>query len=491
MPSEDKGKKVTVEDETPATSVPSSSQPASGRQRSSSQPSSSRPSSSGDAGGVAGGNGTRTTRVRVETPSYASAGTASDPARWFLPALPGSRDRLQVQHTSSRNAQPAVNGPNPAVGPQPQYQHRAGRYQPQAQQGPGAWNTPLFFQRGPSLQRGAYHNQFIHSSPHYGHSYVHHNHPGVFPYLSGNLIPSGANHNHFHHHNDLVSSPSAQDPDTTALSALTAAIGRLLRTLSNLTMADYGNGTMPNTGQHFQPPVPDTTYGPMHHVYRPRYDNGVPFAAPAAYPAGQVYPSYHSGPCECQFPNAPAPVYATQAGYPQQGVPMNVHPGAATIPVQMPMMAYQPQPHAAMYNGAAMMPGMPAAMPTPGVAYAMQTPGAAQPAVQVGTMAAGQPQFITGTCAPSSLPHGMLPPDIMGVGKTQGENTLDLLESMHRDNLLEPQDFKPDDDDPARMYLLRELDGNWTKRNRFTIDRLPTRWYITPWGGFYAVRLED
>lgn len=37
--------------------------------------------------------------------------------------------------------------------------------------------------------------------------------------------------------------------------------------------ADYGTNSMPPTAQHFQPPVPDTTYGPIPHVYHPRFDN--------------------------------------------------------------------------------------------------------------------------------------------------------------------------------------------------------------------------
>lgn len=117
--------------------------------------------------------------------------------------------------------------------------------------------------------------------------------------------------------------------------------------------------------------------------------------------------------------------------------------------------------------------------------YQMAVPMQGQP------MPSYQPQVIGGSTAPESLPHGMLPPDIMGIGRTHGENTVDLLESMHSGNMLESQDIKPADDDPSRMYLMRELDGNWTKRSRFTIDRLVCRWYITPWGGFYAVRLED
>lgn len=43
--------------------------------------------------------------------------------------------------------------------------------------------------------------------------------------------------------------------------------------LSNPAMA-Y-TSFMPNQGQHFQPPVPDTTYGEIPHTYTPRFDNPV------------------------------------------------------------------------------------------------------------------------------------------------------------------------------------------------------------------------
>lgn len=159
----------------------------------------------------------------------------------------------------------------------------------------------------------------------------------------------------------------------------------------------------------------------------------------------------------------------------------------ATAPMALPMMSHHPQP--VMMQGGHPMQMMPAMMPSQGIPAVMSTPGMPQPFG--GVMGGYQPQVTTGNCAPDVLTPGMLAPDIMGIGRTQGENTYDMLESMHKDNILEAQDIKPADDDPSRMYLCRELDGNWTKRSRFTIDRLPCRWYVTPWGGFYAVRLED
>lgn len=53
------------------------------------------------------------------------------------------------------------------------------------------------------------------------------------------------------------------------------------------------------------------------------------------------------------------------------------------------------------------------------------------------------------------------------------------------------QEMKPADDDPMRMYWVRELDGTFTQRNRLTIDSGDIgdcRWYAQD-GVFYAVRL--
>lgn len=90
-------------------------------------------------------------------------------------------------------------------------------------------------------------------------------------------------------------------------------------------MADYGNGFMPNTGQHFQPPVPDTTYGPIQHTYHPRIDSaprvaggGIPLANPGA-------------PCACPGP-MPAPLPVHQA----QGVQFVGAASTQVIMLQMP-----------------------------------------------------------------------------------------------------------------------------------------------------------
>jgi hypothetical protein len=154
----------------------------------------------------------------------------------------------------------------------------------------------------------------------------------------------------------------------------------------------------------------------------------------------------------------------------------------ATAPIPMQPMTYQPngQPQPVMIQGAqpvhaSTMQGIPIqGMPIP-VAPVHGLPGQQV----IGQPAQAMPSAVM-NCAPP-----------MGVGMTRAEMDADILAAERETNLLEPQDIKPADDDPARMYLVRELDGNWTTRNRFTIDRMPMRWFLTPWGGFYAARLDE
>lgn len=83
-------------------------------------------------------------------------------------------------------------------------------------------------------------------------------------------------------------------------------------------------------------------------------------------------------------------------------------------------------------------------------------------------------------------------PEVAGVGRTPMEEAVRQHHFAHANKLFEPQDFKPADDNPSRFYYVREVDGNWTQRNRFTIDHNgDCRWYVTPEGWFYAVRLPD
>lgn len=109
----------------------------------------------------------------------------------------------------------------------------------------------------------------------------------------------------------------------------------------------------------------------------------------------------------------------------------------------------------------------------------------------------GQPVLVNGGPAPMmpgtfpySMPAMHLDP-ATGVGQTAGEVAAGF---MMNPELNEPQDFKPGDDNPSRMYMVRQLDGQYIQMSRATIDSFGdkgARWYCTDDGVFYAVRLED
>ncbi|WYZ40254.1 hypothetical protein EsH8_IV_000595 [Colletotrichum jinshuiense] len=212
-------------------------------------------------------------------------------------------------------------------------------------------------------------------------------------------------------------------------------------------MADYQNVAPPAGGLHFQPPVPDTTYGPMQHVYVPRHDNGIPSV-------------YHSPANNVTFigqaPTNPPFLLA------QQPV---MHPG---MTMQNPPIMVQ-APHPAMHGP------FPFQAPPMGVGMGIQ-----------------MPPNMGGGGIPVFAGNASLPPDVTGFGKTAGEIAMEQAQFAYANGLFEPQDFKPADDDPSRYYPVREVDGNWTQRNRFTIDNLgDCRWYVTNEGYFYAVRLPN
>lgn len=60
--------------------------------------------------------------------------------------------------------------------------------------------------------------------------------------------------------------------------------------------ADYANAAPPPTGTNFQPPVPDTTYGPMMHTFMPRFDGPGANMVPGTVPVG--VPSFISPPVQ-------------------------------------------------------------------------------------------------------------------------------------------------------------------------------------------------
>lgn len=80
------------------------------------------------------------------------------------------------------------------------------------------------------------------------------------------------------------------------------------------------------------------------------------------------------------------------------------------------------------------------------------------------------------------------PEPATGIGLTASEVANSW---MTNPQLNEPQDFKPADDDPSRMYMVRQFDGQYIQMPRITIDSLGCRWYVRDDGVFYAVRLEQ
>lgn len=181
--------------------------------------------------------------------------------------------------------------------------------------------------------------------------------------------------------------------------------------------------------------------------------------------------------------------YAAQPGY-------VVYANAPPQPGAGPQFVAAP-PQLAAAAGPQVL-GQPQPAPVPSIVvggqtfYAVPPPpaGAAQmqpqpqPAPAVVVQGGGGPPFMAGNAGP--LPH-----EVSGIGRTPQEEVLRQVQFAYKNKLYEPQDFKPGDDDPGRFYYVREVDGNWTQRSRYTIDNMACRWYVTDEGWFYAVRLPD
>ncbi|CAM1503002.1 Fc.00g077780.m01.CDS01 [Cosmosporella sp. VM-42] len=275
--------------------------------------------------------------------------------------------------------------------------------------------------------------------------------------------------------------------------------------------ADYQNAAPPPTGVHYQPPVPDTTFGPIPHVYVPRFDGGL------------MVPGVQVGPPSVQFVSPPAcatvvmpktvylngyTYYASRLQILVVAVAVAVAVAIAVAVVVLPsarcqVARQQPQqaPQPCVQGGFVV---------TQQPVYLQQQPVMAAPqqfVMQQQPAIAPQPQMIPGVPAvgiggvAAPMMSGGLPvfagnyghvPEVSGLGRTTGEEQLRQIKYAHAHRLYEPQDFKPADDDPSRYYFVREVDGNWTQRNRFTIDSMgDCRWYVTDEGWFYAVRLPD
>ncbi|KAJ4224878.1 hypothetical protein NW759_005583 [Fusarium solani] len=287
----------------------------------------------------------------------------------------------------------------------------------------------------------------------------------------------------------------------------------------NNTMGDYQNAAPPPNGVHFQPPVPDTTFGPMQHVYVPRFDGGlagvqVGLPAPASVLASVPVP------VPAHFVSAPAPIttaacttvvlpktfYLNGYTYYASGL-VESPPHSCSTWIEWSTEHRQAQP---VIGAMAPQPGTHASYVVHQQPYLVQQPAMGQQPVlmhapqqhyvpQVQHVAGAVPAV--GMAGGVAAMSGAVPiiagnsghiPDVTGIGRTAGEEQLRQIQFAHENRLYEPQDFKPADDDPSRFYYVREVDGNWTQRNRFTIDHMgDCRWYVTDEGWFYAVRLPS
>ncbi|RDA87732.1 hypothetical protein CP532_1768 [Ophiocordyceps camponoti-leonardi (nom. inval.)] len=253
----------------------------------------------------------------------------------------------------------------------------------------------------------------------------------------------------------------------------TAAVPKPGQQPQPFPMADYQNAVPHPAGVNFQPPVPDNTFGPIPHLYVPRFDPqpapNMPGAFPVgpggfvAQPPGFVPQGFHP---QVFHPQGFAPPGFAQPGFaPQAFVPQGFIPQGFVPQGQQPVMI----------NGQAFVPvsaapGQPFNPPTMPGGYVM----------------------VNGAPVPIMTPgNDFKSPDVSGMGRTPNEESLRQIQFAYANRLFEPQDFKPGDDDPSRFYYVREIDGNWTQRNRYTIDQMACRWYVTDEGWFYAVRLPD
>ncbi|KAI1766392.1 hypothetical protein GGR53DRAFT_213641 [Hypoxylon sp. FL1150] len=244
----------------------------------------------------------------------------------------------------------------------------------------------------------------------------------------------------------------------------------------------YNNTTMPNQGQHFQPPVPDTTYGPIPHTYHPRFDAGT------GGNGGNQYVTIGGGLYQVMQAQG-----VTGAGAQVYYVPIQQGTGNASQPVLMQVQGGQQQGQQPVFvqgtNGSSATPVLvqvPGGQQQP---FYVQVQG--QSGVQPVQMGAQPGAFPAMVSQPQPMGGGGFP-DVMGIGRTGTEIQIEQYHTAMNNGALEAQDMAPADPDPARMYYCRELDGEWTLRNRYGIDNLgDCRWYVMPGGIFYAVRLAD
>ncbi|EPE28726.1 hypothetical protein GLAREA_09847 [Glarea lozoyensis ATCC 20868] len=188
----------------------------------------------------------------------------------------------------------------------------------------------------------------------------------------------------------------------------------------------------------FTPQVRDTTLGPNVHTYIPRADGAIVINGIAYFPDGPkpVVPATLPIPVTTSNVSQPAPV----VGYAGNAMPTQP---IQTAPLPVPQPAYIPPPQ-----------------------FYPQAPTYAYP------------------------PYPYAPPQWAHPGATPSEV---LTQNIMHTETSAKQEMKPADDDPHRFYMVRELDGSWSRRNRMTIDSGDIgecRWFARE-GEFYAVRLAS
>ncbi|QPC78915.1 hypothetical protein HYE68_009667 [Fusarium pseudograminearum] len=290
--------------------------------------------------------------------------------------------------------------------------------------------------------------------------------------------------------NNIVNPPTPSPSPITYIGIGPQSPALTLNQASN--MGDYQNAAPPVHGLHFQPPVPDTTFGPMQHVYVPRHDGGLAgfqVGAPASFnyvsaAPFAIAPSSSSSYTTVVVPKTyylngytyyassrswlTQPAIGTMAPQPSAYGGFVVQQQQQPYYVQQPTMGQQPVLIAGQLQQQQQQQFVPQMQNVPGVPTVGLAGGTAVP----GTV----PVFAGNV--PGGGGGGGHIPEVMGVGRTAGEEQLRQIKFAHANKLYEPQEFKPADDDPSRFYYVREVDGNWTQRNRFTIDHMgDSKWY--------------
>ena len=151
-----------------------------------------------------------------------------------------------------------------------------------------------------------------------------------------------------------------------------------------------------------------------------------------------------------------------------QSLPIGV--ASVTAPMN-PIVVQQPGYSPVMMQSHCIQGVMPPTLPNPTQGFPMT----------------GIPSHIAGV--PAQPPVHVEP--VMGIGLTPNETIAQNMRIAQDNQAYEPQDFKPADPNPYRMYWFRELDGHWALFYRRQIDRLDVRWYRTDDGVFYAIRLSE